>query len=296
MEQVSLWKEEYRIGAEIIDAQHKELFRRVEGLLEIAMTAGEESNKKECLEMLSFLISYTVQHFETEEAFQKAQGYVSYEEHAKIHRQFKNTVLLYQEKIEQAFSKETLKQFAGTLMTWLTMHICGYDRKIVKNQPLTDQLSFDHADELISRVVEQILGETYKISIRNVKSSVYNGYIEGKVIVRNRINGDRPYVFLFGFSMDMARALYHKISGADISRINHMNAIERSALIEIGDILSSHVIGYLDQSSRPQFIWKGGELFMNEYTDDSVDIKNSLLMEFETECGRLEVLFCAQKG
>ncbi len=296
MEQLSLWREEYRIGVEAIDAQHMELFAKVEGLLQIAMTEGEENNRKECLELLRFLIDYTVHHFETEEAFQRAQGYVSYEEHIKIHRQFKNTVLLYQEKVEQEFSKETLKKFAGTLMTWLTVHVCGYDRKIAKNQPLPSRLSFENADELIGKVVEQILGETYRISIRNVKSSVYNGYIEGKVIVRNMINGDRRYVFLYGFSMDMARALYHKISGADIARINHMDAIERSALIEIGDILSSHVLGYIGQDNRTQFEWRGGELFMNEYSDPSVDIKNSVLLEFETDCGKLEVLYCAAGG
>ena len=291
MEEVRLWKEEYRIGDGEIDAQHRELFRRVEALLAVAMTGDETANQRECLELLDFLVSYTVRHFEAEEALQKRQGYVSYDLHARIHRDFKNTVLAYQEKVKKDFSKETLKKLLGTLMTWLTVHVCGCDRKIVRNLPIAPEISFDGADDLIRRVTVQLLTDTYGIQINCTRTSVYKGYVEGKIFVRIIIGGEKNYVFLFGFSDEMAQTLYRKVSGMGIRNTSWPNAIEKSALIELGDILASQAVSYINQKRYTGLQWKG-DLFLKEYSDPCIDISKSILLDFETDCGRLEILHC----
>lgn len=289
---IKLWKDEYKIGNEKIDGQHRELFRKVEELLAMAMKGDEAANQKECLELLDFLISYTVYHFETEEALQRERNYVSYPQHADIHNKFKSTVLTYKEKVEKDFSKETLKKFLGTLMTWLTIHICDYDRKIMCNQPIGPEMSFDGVEDLIRRVAVRLLRETYGIVINRVDSSVYKGYIEGKVFVRTILSDDRDHVFLFGFSDEMARALYRKISGMEIRSTEWLNAIERSALIEIGDILASHAVSYLNRdNSYTEYHWKG-DIFLGEYSDSCIDIQNGVLLDFDTDCGKLEILYC----
>lgn len=287
---IRLWKEEYKIGHEEVDSQHRELFEKIERLLNIALTADEEVNKRECLDTVDFLAAYTVHHFETEEALQRQLNYISYPEHVKLHEQFKNTVLAYKKKVEEDFSKETLKKFVGTLMTWLTMHVCGCDKKIIQNQPLDEHITFEGADDLIRKVTVQLLADTYGIGIKSSKTSVYNGYIEGDVIVRILFSGDKNHVFLCGFSEDMARALYGKISGMEIQDIGHPDAIESSALIEIADMLSSHALAFINRSEHTQFDWKG-DIFLHEYADSCIDIANSVRLEFETECGRLEILY-----
>lgn len=291
MEEVRLWKEEYRIGDEEIDAQHRELFRRVEALLAVAMTGDETANKRECLVLLDFLVSYTVRHFEAEEALQRERGYVGYDQHVRIHRDFKNTILAYQEKVQKDFSKETLKKLLGTLMTWLTVHICDCDRKIVKNRPIALEMSFDGADDLIRRVTVQLLTDTYGIQVNCTRTSFYKGYVEGKIFVRIIISGEKNYVFLFGFSDEMARALYRKISGMEIRNTEWPNAIEMSALIELGDILASQALSYLNRESYTGFQWRG-DIFLKEYSDPRIDISKSILLDFETDCGRLEILHC----
>ncbi len=46
MDKVHLWKDEYKIGSEPIDSQHRELFSRIEQLLAITQTSGMDESKK----------------------------------------------------------------------------------------------------------------------------------------------------------------------------------------------------------------------------------------------------------
>lgn len=287
----NLWKEEYKIGNQKIDDQHRELFDKIEALLVIATTADAEENRRECLEIIEFLVSYTVSHFETEEALQRELHYVSYEEHVRIHEQFKNTIRTYRERVENDFSRETLKKFVGTLLTWLAVHIRDCDKKIVRNEPIDSNTGFEGAEDLIRRVARQLLSDTYSVEISDIRTCVYKGYIEGKVIVRTIISGDKNYVFLYGFSEEMAKILYSRISGLELREIDAPDAIERSALIELGDIFSSHVLANMLKNGHTQFEWKG-DIFMEEYSDSCINIHNSVLLEFTTDCGRLEIMYC----
>ncbi len=291
MSEIHLWREEYKIGNREVDDQHRELFRKIESLLVIAATADAEKNRQECLEIIDFLVSYTVHHFETEEALQRALNYVSYEEHVRIHEQFKNTILTYKERVENDFSKETLKKFVGTLLTWLAIHIRDCDRKIVQNEPIGSGAGFEGVEDLIRRVALHLLEDTYCVGVKEVRTCVYKGYIEGDVIVRTIFGGDRSYVFLYGFSKEMAGALYSRISGMEIRDTARLDEIERSALIETGDIFSSRVLSNMAGNEHTQFEWKG-DIFMNEYSDSCIDINNSVLLEFTTECGKLEIMYC----
>lgn len=292
MGELKLWREKYRIGNEKIDEQHKELFRRVEQLLTITLTGNEAENKKECLEILDFLISYTVYHFESEEALQKEMGYVSYLEHVRIHEEFKKTIFDYKERVEKNFSKETLKHLTGTLMTWLTVHVCDCDKKITKNELISEDMSFENEEDVIRRAAVQLLSSTYGVAINRTSSSMYNGCIEGKVIVRTIINIQKNHVFLFGFSEGIARELYNRISGMEIGSMDELNSIESSALIELGDILASHALAYIDKGKKDiTYEWRG-DIFLNEYSDTCIDINNSILLTFDTDYGKLEVMYC----
>ena len=94
-----LWKEEYRVGIDKIDEQHRQLFDKIEQLLEIAKSSDRNSNQQKCMEIIDFLVDYTVFHFDTEEALQRERKYVSYAQHIKIHMDFKNTVQVYKDSL-----------------------------------------------------------------------------------------------------------------------------------------------------------------------------------------------------
>ncbi len=290
METIRLWKDEYRTGNDLIDAQHIELFKNVEELLTIAMTGDEAQNKRGCMEILDFLADYTVKHFKAEETVQKQMNYVSYEQHARIHSQFKNTVLNYKSKVSNDFSRETLKRFVGTLMTWLSMHVCGYDRKIMSNTPISPELNFDGLEDVIKEAAEEFLPDTFDIGITKTDVRVYEGYIDSKVVVRVVFGCNKKYVFLVGFSEEMARSLYRKISGLEIKNIDQPDGIESSALLEMGDMIASRTMPYVKEGGE-NLEWKG-DLFFDKYSDDSLRLGNSVLVDFETDCGKLEILYC----
>lgn len=170
-----LWKEEYKVGIDKIDEQHKQLFDKIEQLLEIAKSGNRNSNQQKCMEIIDFLVDYTVFHFDTEQELQRDRKYVSYAQHVKIHTDFKNTIQVYKELLSKDFSAKTLKSFIGTMLAWLVNHVCVCDRKILKNIPLQSIESFANIENLIEIVAHKLLNEMYNIPIRGVKSCIYKG-------------------------------------------------------------------------------------------------------------------------
>lgn len=48
----TLWKDEYKVGIDKIDEQHRQLFDKIGNLLEIAKSGNEETNRRECMEII----------------------------------------------------------------------------------------------------------------------------------------------------------------------------------------------------------------------------------------------------
>ena len=71
-----MWKEKYRVGAELIDTQHKELFHRVSNFIQAVQSPQPWENKLEHVkETLAFMQDYVIIHFNDEERFQAEIGY-----------------------------------------------------------------------------------------------------------------------------------------------------------------------------------------------------------------------------
>ena len=52
----TLWKDEYKVGIDKIDKQHKQLFDKIEQLLEIAKSGNRNSNQQKCIKMKDRII------------------------------------------------------------------------------------------------------------------------------------------------------------------------------------------------------------------------------------------------
>ncbi|MDE6621293.1 MAG: bacteriohemerythrin [Lachnospiraceae bacterium] len=285
-----LWKEEYRIGVDVIDEQHRQLFNKIEHLLEIAKSGSWEKNRRECMETIDFLVKYTIIHFETEEKFQKEKGYVSFEEHVKIHREFTNTVLVYKDLLNNNFSAKTLKSFIGTLLAWLVNHVCVCDKKIIKNIPIQPVESFVDTESFIKSVGNKLLTEMYNIPIQSTKRCIYKGDVEGAVIIRTIAEGKGRHLFLYGISDKLAECLYNKISGMTLPHLDFMDEIERSALMEIGNIITTYAMGCLEESSTAGIQFKSS-LYVHEYNETDYNIINSVILEIMTDYGKMEILY-----
>ncbi len=290
----ALWKEEYKVGIDKIDEQHRQLFDKIEQLLEIAKSGDKRSNQQKCMEIIDFLVDYTVFHFNTEEALQWERKYVSYAQHVKIHTEFKNTVQAYKELLGKDFTAKTLKSFIGTMLAWLVNHVCVCDRKILKNLPLQNIESFANTESFIENVAHKLLTEMYDIPIKGVKSCIYKGNVEGAVIVRTVAEGANKHLFLYGMSDELAGILYNKISGMNLPHLDFLDELEKSALMEIGNIITTYAMSAIDESGTGGVQFKS-DLYVHEYNETDYNIINSVILEIATDCGKIEVLYSRLK-
>ena len=128
-----MWKEQYRLGMEEVDRQHKELFERLSSFISTVRSDEMEWEEKipEVKKTLSFMQDYVVEHFDSEEEFQQEVGYPEHEEHHEIHEKFKGKIEEFAERFEEeGYEEELVQEFSGKLMTWLIKHVTGDDQKI----------------------------------------------------------------------------------------------------------------------------------------------------------------------
>ncbi|WP_125153231.1 bacteriohemerythrin [Clostridium rectalis] len=129
-----MWKEKYRVGVDLIDLQHKELFKRVSEFINIVQdknTTKWKDKIQQIKKTMIFMQEYVVSHFDAEEAYQKKINYPDKKNHEKIHSDFKNMVNNYAIRLEKEnYPEELVKELAGKLMTWLIMHVTQTDQKI----------------------------------------------------------------------------------------------------------------------------------------------------------------------
>lgn len=129
-----LWKDNYELGVPVIDAQHKELFRRVESFLQVLRSKNSWTEKiPKINETLEFMQRYVVEHFRDEEKYQQSIDYPGYEIHKEIHDGMVNYVLEVSKQYEQSHNNEQLmQQFGGRLLAWLINHVAAEDQRIAE--------------------------------------------------------------------------------------------------------------------------------------------------------------------
>ena len=122
------WSEEFELGFERVDSQHRRLFELVKNLV-IACTEGYDA--KVLNETLDFLVEYTVQHFKNEEDVMLLYNYPEYEQHKQIHEDFKVVV---GEKVQEFKNDGSSEELSNTvnkiIVRWLINHIQREDKKI----------------------------------------------------------------------------------------------------------------------------------------------------------------------
>ena len=115
------------IGAEPIDAQHRELVRRAERLL----AAVERGDSGEVGRTLTFLRAYVVEHFGVEQAAMAAAGYPLADAHAEEHALFaRRLIALEAEHASAPASPWLATKLTVELASWLRQHILGADKDL----------------------------------------------------------------------------------------------------------------------------------------------------------------------
>src|SRR5690625_4931777 len=120
-----MWKEHYRVGSELIDYQHQELFKRVSNFIQVVQGDSPwEERLDEIESTLDFMQHYVIIHFADEEELQKEIGYPGLEKHKAIHEAFKAEIQKFADVVAQeGFDEEKVQEFGAKVMTWLIMHV-----------------------------------------------------------------------------------------------------------------------------------------------------------------------------
>lgn len=119
------WQEEYSVGIESLDNDHKKLINLLNQFTTAYDYAMSEDFERQAL---SNLIAYTKYHFEREENLLVEHNFIDVEAHKKQHKamiaQVESFVTLYDEK-----GHDALSEVSNFLKEWLINHINGTDKE-----------------------------------------------------------------------------------------------------------------------------------------------------------------------
>jgi hemerythrin-like metal-binding protein len=118
------WSDEYSVGIEKFDTQHKEIISRV-NKLHAAVTAGK--GNETVAGLLNYLLAHTHSHFFAEELAMARFRVPGQEEHRTEHQKLRSEVMKYAADVSAgraAISDDTLM----FLKSWLIEHIQESDK------------------------------------------------------------------------------------------------------------------------------------------------------------------------
>jgi len=118
-----VWTEEYSVGVEKIDEQHKKLIAMINRLI----ARPEVTTRSETISyLLTDMTRYAQEHFATEEALLRKYNYPLLEEHIAQHREFRKKTVDFCTATMLGASKvpETLLDY---LHDWLLEHLLNSD-------------------------------------------------------------------------------------------------------------------------------------------------------------------------
>lgn len=124
-----IWKDCYKIGNEMIDAEHKHLF-------EVANEAFKDTNPNEKKEKIKHIMhelhTYITEHFIHEEELMKSVNYPKIKEHIGLHNNIIEAMNNFTKKIHTMPIKNLEKELAIFIEEWLVLHIIHEDKKIAR--------------------------------------------------------------------------------------------------------------------------------------------------------------------
>ncbi len=135
MTELLSWRTDWNTGIDWVDADHREMVRRLNRLAEACRCGPDEPPgaartpcKELVLERLDDLIEHNRRHFQSEEQFLREITYPRYEEHRREHvmqmAEFLDLRRALDRDLAQSLSRETLQEFKR----WFFNHVIAEDR------------------------------------------------------------------------------------------------------------------------------------------------------------------------
>lgn len=127
-----IWTDEYGVGIQLIDEQHKHFFEIVNKIFGLA--DNESSAKEELSALLDELGNYALYHLGTEEEYFSSYKYPDAVLHIDSHNKYRDVIKEYQDRVRSGKEdvKKIVEEVASYSGDWLSHHILEVDKKYTK--------------------------------------------------------------------------------------------------------------------------------------------------------------------
>lgn len=122
-----VWKDEYNLGIDVIDREHKKLFLILNDIF--SLTEKGTADPKTYKDGIAYLKEHALKHFEDEELYMVSTGYEDLETHRRLHQGFREDTLpaLEEELVSTGYSVDSVNHFLGVCAGWLIGHTLTED-------------------------------------------------------------------------------------------------------------------------------------------------------------------------
>ena len=219
------WKEEFNIGVDVIDKEHKKLFKIINKLF--AFKEDEETRQWACREGIKFFKGHAVNHFSDEEAYMDSIQYEGAEQHKRLHEGFReNTLPALEQELEQSgYASDAIEHFLGVCAGWLIGHTLTEDVAITGKMKKQTNLLPEEDIAAMKKVIIQLLFDMFQLESHLV-SDTYNAEKFGNGIYYRLIygtkNNEKKQEVILVFEEKLLINTVGKIMGIKTNKLDNM--------------------------------------------------------------------------
>lgn len=220
-----VWEERFNIGVDIIDKEHKRLFKIINKLFDFS--DDEEKKQWVCQEGIKYFKEHAIQHFADEEEYMKSINYGGLEIHKRIHDDFREqTIPVIEKELDQTnYSDDAINHFLGVCTGWLLGHTLTEDQAITrKTSSKWDNLLQNEQHDLIRDTIIQLVYDMFRLDTQVVSES-YGGEKFGKGIYYRLINSNengKKFETIMVFEEKLLINTVGKMMGIKTNKVNVM--------------------------------------------------------------------------
>jgi hemerythrin len=125
------WKDEYRIGIDEIDEQHKKIFNIANEAYELLKNEFYYDKYDRIIELLEELKDYAKFHFSFEEDYMLSIKYKGYFSQKVAHDDFIDKINSFDLNAIDENQDQYILEILDFIVDWISQHILGSDKQIV---------------------------------------------------------------------------------------------------------------------------------------------------------------------
>lgn len=244
MDKQLVWKDEFDIGVDAIDKEHRRLFSIINRLF--ILRNEEQKNGKACEEGIRYFYEHAIRHFTDEENYMELIGYKNLKMHKRIHKDFRERTLpiLEGELKRSNYSSEAVDHFLAVCAGWLIGHTTTEDRAIVgEDVSRWEELLPVQELESMKQVIIDCLQQMFNLKAR-VLSETYDGERFGNGIyyrlVYEREQDRKKWEIIMVFEERILVNTIGKLMGVRSEKLDVMliNAVRYSASQFVWHVMS----------------------------------------------------------